>query len=240
MARCATYQSDIPTWISHHLSSVGYLEYIKIPLEESVYQYEIAQIGIKDVSNPTPFLYSDSSIWCGFFLSWPCVPTPNVRLDVWDCVDSYAIHMILARWLRITLKPKTKLIIFKQGASSSVLPLITEESPLFVFKVCLHSRILRILLNSKLCLCQEVCFAKAKIFLYQAIQSVVHAELAQARFLRTKNFCTLQFFSSHHSSGWVPTSLANVFVQEAHAQYWTLAVRQKEYYPQVSQWVEKF
>jgi hypothetical protein len=48
------------------------------------------------------------------------------------------------------------------------------------------------------------------------------------------------FFSSYHSSGWVPTSSAEVFVQEAHAQYWTLAARQNEYYPQVSQWVEEF
>jgi hypothetical protein len=55
--------------ISPHLSLVGYLEYIKIPPEESVYQYEIAQIGIEDVSNPTPILYIDSSTGCGFFLS---------------------------------------------------------------------------------------------------------------------------------------------------------------------------
>jgi hypothetical protein len=44
VVRQATCHSDIATWISHHLSSVGYLEYIMIPLEESVYQYEIAQI----------------------------------------------------------------------------------------------------------------------------------------------------------------------------------------------------
>jgi hypothetical protein len=34
----------------------GYLEYIKIPLEEPVYRYEIAWIGIKDVSKPTQIL----------------------------------------------------------------------------------------------------------------------------------------------------------------------------------------
>jgi hypothetical protein len=54
--RHTTYHSDIPTWINHHLSSVGYPEHIKIPPEESVYWYEIAWIGIKDVSNPTPIL----------------------------------------------------------------------------------------------------------------------------------------------------------------------------------------
>ncbi len=92
----------------------------KIPLEEAVHWYEIARIGIKDVSNPTPILYVDSSTGCGFFLSLPCVPMPNVLLDVWDCVESYAIHMILACRLRITFTPKTKLIIFKQRILSSV------------------------------------------------------------------------------------------------------------------------
>ena len=82
MVRWATYHSDIPTWISHHLSSVEYLEHIKIPPEESMYRYEIAWIGIKDVSNPTPILYVDSSTGCGFFLSWLCVPTLNVLLDI--------------------------------------------------------------------------------------------------------------------------------------------------------------
>ncbi len=128
-----TYHSDISTWISHHLSLVGYLEYIKIPPEESVYWYEITWIGIKDVSNPMPILYVDSSTGAGFFPSWPCVPTLNVHSDIWDHVESYAIHMILARRLRITFKPKTKHITFKQRVSSSVLPPLTEKAPLFVF-----------------------------------------------------------------------------------------------------------
>jgi hypothetical protein len=62
VVRCSTYHRNIPTWISHHLSLAGYLEYNKIPPEESVYRYEIALIGIKDASNPTPILYIDSSI----------------------------------------------------------------------------------------------------------------------------------------------------------------------------------
>ncbi len=44
--------------------------------------------------------------------------------------------------------------------------------------------------------------------------------------------------SSHHPSGWVPTSSAKVSFQETSARYWTLAVRQNEYLPQVSQRVE--
>jgi hypothetical protein len=32
------------------------------------------------------------------------VPTPNVHLDVWDHVESYTIHMILARRLGIISK----------------------------------------------------------------------------------------------------------------------------------------
>ncbi len=95
--RFTTYHSDIPTWISHHLSLVGYLEYNKILLEESVYRYEIAWVVIKDVSNPMPILYVDSSTGCGFFPSCPCVPTPNVHSDIWDCVESYTIHMILSQ-----------------------------------------------------------------------------------------------------------------------------------------------
>ncbi len=66
---------------------------------------------LNDVSNPTPILYVESSTWCGFFLSWPCVPTPNVRLDIWDPVESYVIHMFLARRLKITFTSNLKLII---------------------------------------------------------------------------------------------------------------------------------
>jgi hypothetical protein len=120
-------------WISHHLSLVGYLEYIKIPPKESVYRHEIAWIGIKDVSNPTPILYVDSSTGCGFFPSCPSVPTPNMHPDIRDHAESYAIHMILTCRLRITFKLKTKLIISKQRVPSSMPLLLTEEAPLLVF-----------------------------------------------------------------------------------------------------------
>jgi hypothetical protein len=101
-----------------------------------VYIYEIAWIGIKDVSNPTPILYVDPSTGCGLFPSCPCVPTPNMHPDIRDRVESYAIHMIFARRLRITFKPKTKLIISKQRVPSSVLLLLREEALLLVFSPC--------------------------------------------------------------------------------------------------------
>jgi hypothetical protein len=84
---------------------VGYLEYIKILLEESVYRYEITCVGIKDVSNPTPILYIDPSTGCGLFPSCPCVPTLNMHLNIRDHAEFYAIHMILTRRLKITFKP---------------------------------------------------------------------------------------------------------------------------------------
>jgi hypothetical protein len=130
--RCTTYHSDIPTWINHHLGLVGYLEYMKIPPEESVYRYEITWIGIKDVSNPMPILYVDSSTGCGLFPSCPCVPTPNLHPDIRDRAESCGIYMILTRRLRITFKPKTKLIISKQRVPSSVPLLLTEEAQLLV------------------------------------------------------------------------------------------------------------
>jgi hypothetical protein len=39
------------------------------------------------------------------------VPTPNVHLDVWDCVESYTIHMLLACRLKITFTFSLKLIL---------------------------------------------------------------------------------------------------------------------------------
>ncbi len=100
-----------------------------------MYRYEIAWIGITDVSNPTPILYVDPSTGCGLFPSCPCVPTLNMHPDIRDRVESYAIHMLLTCRcrLRITFKPKTKLIIFKQRVPSSMPLLLTEEAPLLVF-----------------------------------------------------------------------------------------------------------
>ncbi len=47
------------------------------------------------------------------------VPTPNVHLDIWDCVESYAICMLLAGRLKIIPTSNLKLII-----SSLVLPIL--------------------------------------------------------------------------------------------------------------------
>jgi hypothetical protein len=80
---------------------VGYLEEVKISLEESVQQYEITWIG--DIS---PILLAESGTGYGIFPSWPCVSTPNVRSDIGDHVESYEIHMILARRLQITFTSK--------------------------------------------------------------------------------------------------------------------------------------
>ncbi len=98
-----------------------------------MYRYEIAWIGIKDVPSSMPILFVDFSTGCGFFLSWPCVSTLNVLSDIWDRVESYAIDMILARRMRITFKPKTKLKIFKQRVFLSVLPPLMQKAPLFAF-----------------------------------------------------------------------------------------------------------
>ncbi len=98
-----------------------------------MYRYEIAWIEITDVFNPMPILYVDPSTGCGLFPSCPCVPTPNMHPDIRDCVESYVIHIILTGRLRITFKPKTKLIIYKQRVPSSMPLLFTEEAPLIVF-----------------------------------------------------------------------------------------------------------
>jgi hypothetical protein len=47
----------------------------------------------------------------GLFCSWLCVPTPKICSDIWDCVESYAIHMFLARRLKITFASNLKLAI---------------------------------------------------------------------------------------------------------------------------------
>jgi hypothetical protein len=99
----------------------------------SVYRYEITWVGIEDVSNPMPILYVDPCKGCGLFPSCPCVPTPNMHLNIRDRVKSYTIHMILTRRLRINFKPKIKLIISKQRVPESVPLLLREEALLLVF-----------------------------------------------------------------------------------------------------------
>jgi hypothetical protein len=58
------------------------------------------------------------------------VPTPNIRLDIWDRVESYAIHMLHACRLKITFKWNLKLAIsfFVQPLHHlSSLPIVTSS-----------------------------------------------------------------------------------------------------------------
>jgi hypothetical protein len=48
-----------------------------------------------------------------------CVPTPNVHSDVWDHVESYAIHVRLACRLKITFTSSLKLIISFFGTTTT-------------------------------------------------------------------------------------------------------------------------
>ncbi len=50
-------------------------------------------------------------IVCALFCSWPCVPTPKICSDIWDCVESYVVHMFLAHRLKITFTSNLELII---------------------------------------------------------------------------------------------------------------------------------
>ncbi len=56
-------------------------------------------------------LYVNSRIVCGFLLSWTCLPTPKICLDIWYHVESYAISLFLACMLKITFTSNPKLII---------------------------------------------------------------------------------------------------------------------------------
>ncbi len=74
--------------------------------------------------------------------------------------------------------------------------------------------------------------------MYQTIQLVVWAELAQASFFWNQEIFAFCKSSSHHSNGWVPMHSSVVFFQETPAGYLTLAARQNEYLPQGSRRVE--
>jgi hypothetical protein len=136
--------------------------------------------------------------------------------------------------------PKTKLILFEQRVFSSVLPPLTEEAPLFVFlsaylAECLGHFDFKTLLTSSSAFLQESKFS------VPGLPTGLMCGVGTSKiFFGTKEFCALLFFSSHHSSSWVPTSSAKVFFQEARVQYRTLAACQNEYYPQGFQPVEGF
>jgi hypothetical protein len=58
--------------------------------------------------------------------------------------------------------------------------------------------------------------------------------IGNSEFFWDQEILTFCESSSRHSNGWVPTSSAKVFFQEAPARYRTLAARQNEYLPPVS------
>ncbi len=187
-----------------------------------------------------PILYVDSSTGCGFFLSWPCVPTPNVCSGIWDYVESYVTHMILTRRLRITFMPKVKLTISKQRVLLHLPPYTYLESATLLFVVRLLSRMLRTLWI------QNPAFFKQCI-LQRPKKTVPGHPVGRTCGISTSKkfgdwkFCILRFFfSSHHTSGLVSTSSTKIYNQETHAEYHTLAACQDEYHPQDSQTTQYF
>jgi hypothetical protein len=79
-----------------------------------------------------------------------------------------------------------KLIIYKQRVPSSVLLQLTEEELLLVFSPC-YTLCLGYF-EFKNLLTSSSAFSERPKLLYQTIQSVVRAELPQARFFGTKKF----------------------------------------------------
>ncbi len=78
------------------------------------------RLELNNVSNLTLILYVDSGTGYCIFPSWICVSTQNVHSDIWDCVESYVIHMILVCRLRITFTSiKVKLIISFFGTTTT-------------------------------------------------------------------------------------------------------------------------
>jgi hypothetical protein len=69
------------------------------------------QAGSKDRSSSTVALHVNSRIGCGLFRSWHVCQLQKICLDIWDCVESYAIPMFLAHGQKITFTSNPKLII---------------------------------------------------------------------------------------------------------------------------------
>ena len=80
--------------------------------------------------------------------------------------------------------------LFKRVASTY------RGSTTLCFLACLQCLTLRTLWIQNLAYIKQCILQKPRFFLYQTIQSVVRAELAQARvlFLEPRNHCILQFF----------------------------------------------
>ncbi len=145
-------------------------------------------------------LYLDSSTACGFFLSWQAGPPQDQDQIIWDCVESYAMHTFCNLSVDSPFKSfqtvNLKLIIFVQRVSSSVLPPVTEEAPLFVCLACLHSRMLRtIRIQNPIHVKQRVLQMPKFFCTRPSNQSYVQKKHKQ-EFFGTKNFCALWLFKA--------------------------------------------
>jgi hypothetical protein len=87
------------------------------------------------------------------------VPTPNVHADIWDHVESYAIHMLLAHRLKIIPKSNLKLIISFLVLHILLLSLFKLLSLVAsTWHACLISHIVLRLANRPSALLGHLCF----------------------------------------------------------------------------------
>jgi hypothetical protein len=84
-----------------------------------------------------------------------------------------------------------------------------------------------------------VSFARPNLYLYQAIQLAVRAELAQARVF-CDHFCSLQSFLEPPRKRFGSYGSTEIFFQETHAEYHSMAACQDEYCHQEPQGTEEF
>ncbi len=76
---------------------------------ESVQRYQIIRIRSRDNSHPMPILYLVIQYMMWFLSGVGKVPILNVRSDVWNCVESYTIRILLACRLKIIQTSNNKL-----------------------------------------------------------------------------------------------------------------------------------
>ncbi len=104
---------------------------------------------------------------------------------IWDCVESYAMHISWPVGWDLICLPKTKLIIFKQRVSSSVLPPLAEEAPLFVFK----STYIAERLGHGCLVCQSLCHC------WNLLTSTLSSSAIPLQFEKTCPCCILFSFA---------------------------------------------
>ncbi len=100
------------------------------------------RLELKDGSSSTPALYVGSSTsMCRrrIIPSWQDTQPQNVHSDIWDQVESYAIHMFLTHQLRFTFHLEISSFTFIYRKLLSVLPVLHAETPTILRKT-LHPR----------------------------------------------------------------------------------------------------